>query len=75
MIPYEGGSESSVTGVITLLIGIIGCCIIPCLKGLDFSFIMMPKQCTKRNKYFEIDALKDTRGKPLARFLKFVNII
>ena len=26
---YEGGSESSVTGVITLLIEIIGCCIIP----------------------------------------------
>ena len=26
---YEGGSESSVIGVITLLIDIIGCCIIP----------------------------------------------
>ena len=26
---YEGGSESSVIGVITLLIYIIGCCIIP----------------------------------------------
>ena len=26
---YEGGSESSVIGVITLLINIIGCCIIP----------------------------------------------
>ena len=26
---YEGGSESFVTGVITLLIDIIGCCIIP----------------------------------------------
>ena len=43
---YEGGSESSVIGVITLLIYMIGCCIIPCLKGLHFSFIMMPKQCT-----------------------------
>ena len=28
-INYEGGSESSVIGVITLLIDIIGCCIIP----------------------------------------------
>ena len=27
------------------------------------------------NKYFEIDALKDTWGKPLARFLGFVNIV
>ena len=26
---YEGGSESSVIGVITLLIDIIGCCIMP----------------------------------------------
>ena len=26
---YEGGSESSVIGVVTLLIDIIGCCIIP----------------------------------------------
>ena len=26
---YEGGSESSVIGVITLLIDMIGCCIIP----------------------------------------------
>ena len=26
---YEGGSESSVKGVITLLIDMIGCCIIP----------------------------------------------
>ena len=26
---YEGGSESSVIGAITLLIDIIGCCIIP----------------------------------------------
>ena len=26
---YEGGSESSVIGVITLLIYMIGCCIIP----------------------------------------------
>ena len=26
---YEGGSESSVIGVITLLINIIGCCILP----------------------------------------------
>ena len=26
---YKGGSESSVIGVITLLIDIIGCCIIP----------------------------------------------
>ena len=26
---YEGGSESSVIGLITLLIDIIGCCIIP----------------------------------------------
>ena len=31
---YEGGSESSVIGVITLLIDIIGCCIIPSLTGL-----------------------------------------
>ena len=28
-IIYEGGSESSVIGVITLLIDIIGCCIMP----------------------------------------------
>ena len=40
---YEGGSESSVIGVLTLLIDIIGCCIIPSLKGLHFSFIVMPK--------------------------------
>ena len=33
------------------------------------------KRMHERKKYFEIDALKDTRGKPLARFLKFVNII
>ena len=26
---YEGGSESSVIGFITLLIDMIGCCIIP----------------------------------------------
>ena len=26
---YEGGSESSVIGIITLLINMIGCCIIP----------------------------------------------
>ena len=26
---YEGGSESSVIGVITLFIDIIGCCIMP----------------------------------------------
>ena len=26
---YEGGSESSVIGVITLLIYMVGCCIIP----------------------------------------------
>ena len=26
---YEGGSESYVIGVITLLIDIIGCCIMP----------------------------------------------
>ena len=29
MYMYEGGSESSVIGVITLLIYMIGCCIIP----------------------------------------------
>ena len=40
---YEGGSESSVIGVVTLLIDMIDCCIIPWLKGLHFSFIMMPK--------------------------------
>ena len=28
-LKYEGGSESSVIGVITLLIYMIGCCIIP----------------------------------------------
>ena len=28
-LQYEGGSESSVIGVITLLIYMIGCCIIP----------------------------------------------
>ena len=28
-INYEGDSESSVIGVITLLIDIIGCCIMP----------------------------------------------
>ena len=28
-LSYEGGSESSVIGVITLLIDMIGCCIIP----------------------------------------------
>ena len=28
-LTYEGGSESSVIGVITLLIYMIGCCIIP----------------------------------------------
>ena len=28
-ISYEGGSESFVIGVITLLIYMIGCCIIP----------------------------------------------
>ena len=40
---YEGSSESSVIGVITLLIDVIGCCIIPSLTGLHFSFIMMTK--------------------------------
>ena len=40
-LDYEGGS------VITLLIDMIGCCIIPELKGLHFSFIMMPNECTK----------------------------
>ena len=29
----------------------------------------------ERNKYFAIDALKDTWGNTLARFLEFVNII
>ena len=29
LLNYEGGSESSVIGVITLLIDMIGCCIIP----------------------------------------------
>ena len=28
-LSYEGGSESSVIGIITLLINMIGCCIIP----------------------------------------------
>ena len=28
-VTYEGGSESSVIGVITLLIYMIGCCVIP----------------------------------------------
>ena len=44
---YEGGSESSVIGVITWSIDMIGCCIIPSLKGLHFFFIMMPKKCMK----------------------------
>ena len=54
---YEGGSESSAIGVITLLIDMIDCCIIPLLKGLHCSFIMMPKQCTNeiilRNRRIE----------------------
>ena len=40
---YEGGSESSVIGGVTLLIDMIDCFIIPLLKGLHFSFIMMSK--------------------------------
>ena len=40
---YEGRSESSVIGVITLLIDMIRCCITLGFKGIHFSFIMMPK--------------------------------
>ena len=45
---YEGGSESSVIDVITLLIDMIDCFIIPRLKGLHFSFIMMPNNARKK---------------------------
>ena len=37
---YEGGSESSVIGIITLLINMIGCCIIPghCMSQVALLF-------------------------------------
>ena len=51
-------------GVITLLINMIGCCIIAI-----FLFYNDAKIMSERNRYFEIDPLKDTRR------LEFVDII
>ena len=66
MTYYEGGSESSVIGIITLLINMIGCCIIP--ERATFLLYNDVKIIPVRNKYLEIDTLKDTWGKTNGTF-------
>ena len=62
-ISYEGGSESSVIGVITMLIDMIDCYIRATFRLYNDAEIM-----PERNKYFERDALKDTWGKTNGTF-------
>ena len=62
---YEGGSENSVIGVITLklLIDMIDCCI-----KATFLLYNDAKIMHERHKYFKIDALKDTWVKTTGTF-------
>ena len=60
---YEGGSESSVIGVITLLIDMI-----TLIERVTFLLYNDAKEMHERNKYFELDALKDTWGKTNSTF-------
>ena len=69
---YEGGSESSVIGVITRHDRLLYYTLI---KRATFLLYNDAKIIQERKKYFEIDALKDTCGKTTGTFLEIVNII